>query len=85
MKLRIVLSAKYLKYLAFLFILSLLFWYTVFMNTFSDPIKIIEQISFDSVKNIADFGAVIMPLYALTYKFGRDLTNDEIREFYVQC
>lgn len=35
-------------------------------------------------ENIADFGAVIMPLYALTYKFGRDLTNDEIREFYVQ-
>lgn len=32
-------------------------------------------------ENIADFGAVVMPLYGLKYKLG-ELTNDNIREFY---
>jgi putative endopeptidase len=33
-------------------------------------------------ENIADFGAVVMPLHALKYKLKRDLTEDDIREFY---
>jgi len=33
-------------------------------------------------ENIADFGAVVMPLYALKYKLKRDLTNDDIRDFF---
>lgn len=32
-------------------------------------------------ENIADFGAVVMPLYSLKYKLGK-LTDDDIREFY---
>jgi predicted metalloendopeptidase len=32
-------------------------------------------------ENIADFGAVIMPLYGLKYKLGK-LTDDNIRDFY---
>jgi predicted metalloendopeptidase len=34
-------------------------------------------------ENIADFGAVNMPLYALSLKLNRELTNKEIREFYI--
>ena len=34
-------------------------------------------------ENIADFGAVIMPLIGLKYKFKRDLTKDEIRKFFI--
>jgi len=33
-------------------------------------------------ENIADFGAVIMPLYGLEYKLGRNLNDDDIRDFY---
>ena len=33
-------------------------------------------------ENIADFGAVILPLEALKYKLNRKLTIDEIKEFY---
>jgi predicted metalloendopeptidase len=33
-------------------------------------------------ENIADFGAVKMPLIGLKYHFERELTNDEIRDFY---
>jgi putative endopeptidase len=33
-------------------------------------------------ENIADFGAVIMPLIGLKYKLMKKLTDDEIREFY---
>jgi putative endopeptidase len=35
-------------------------------------------------ENIADFGAVIMSLQGLKYKLGRDLTKDELKEFYKQ-
>ena len=31
-------------------------WYTIFMNTFSDPINIINQITFSEDAHIADFG-----------------------------
>ena len=34
-------------------------------------------------ENIADFGAVIMPLIGLRYKLKRDLTDDEIKEFFM--
>jgi putative endopeptidase len=34
-------------------------------------------------ENIADFGAVVMPLYGLKYKLKRDLNNDDIREFFM--
>ena len=34
-------------------------------------------------ENIADFGAVILPLKALKYKLKRELTNDEVKEFYI--
>lgn len=34
-------------------------------------------------ENIADFGAVIMPLIGLKYKLKRDLTEDEIKEFFI--
>ena len=34
-------------------------------------------------ENIADFGAVILPLKALKYKLKRELTNEEIKEFYI--
>jgi len=33
-------------------------------------------------ENIADFGSVILPLYALEYRLNRKLTIDEIKEFY---
>ena len=33
-------------------------------------------------ENIADFGAVIMPLVGLKYKLKRDLTTDEIKKFF---
>jgi len=33
-------------------------------------------------ENIADFGAVIMPLYGLEYKLNRKLNDDDIRDFY---
>jgi putative endopeptidase len=33
-------------------------------------------------ENIADFGAVIMPLIGLKYKLNRQLSDDEIKEFY---
>lgn len=33
-------------------------------------------------ENIADFGAVILPLYALEYKLNRKLTDIDIKEFY---
>lgn len=52
--------------------------------------KIIELYSNEGIngkltagENIADFGAVVMPLYALKYKFKRDLTDAEIRDFYM--
>ena len=34
-------------------------------------------------ENIADFGAVIMPLYALIIKYKRNLTDDELRKYYI--
>lgn len=34
-------------------------------------------------ENIADFGAVIMPLIGLKYKLNRELTNDEVKQFFV--
>jgi putative endopeptidase len=34
-------------------------------------------------ENIADFGAVILPLYALEYKLKRTLTETDIKEFYM--
>ena len=33
-------------------------------------------------ENIADFGAVVMPLFGLKYRLKRGLTNDEIKKFY---
>ena len=34
-------------------------------------------------ENIADFGAVIMPLIGLKYKLKRDLTDEEIKQFFM--
>ena len=34
-------------------------------------------------ENIADFGAVIMPLYGLEYKLNRQLTDNDFKEFYI--
>jgi len=34
-------------------------------------------------ENIADFGAVIMPLIGLKYKLGRELTTEEIQKFFI--
>jgi len=34
-------------------------------------------------ENIADFGAVVMPLYGLKYQLNRELTKDEIKEFFI--
>lgn len=66
-------------------------WNEIDRNNFNIKVdKIIELYSNQGIngkltagENIADFGAVVMPLYALKYKFNRELTDAEIREFYI--
>jgi putative endopeptidase len=71
---------------------SLVNWWTdVDKNNFNIKVsKIIKLYNNEGIngkltagENIADFGAVVMPLYGLIFKYNRFLTNNEIREFYM--
>jgi len=67
-------------------------WWTVDdKNEFNKKVKKIIQIynnegingKLTAGENIADFGAVTMPLLGLKYKFKRSLTNDETKDFFM--